>query len=115
MQTTTKRRFLTISAANAFLFVAMSAAAAEVEVKLIIENHRFTPENIIVEAGKKIKLLIENRDSTPEEFDSHSLNREKVILAKSTGTVFIGPLKAGRYPFIGEFNAKTAKGVVIAE
>jgi hypothetical protein len=29
--------------------------------------------------------------------------------------VRIGPLQAGRYPFIGEFNEATAKGVVIAE
>ena len=27
----------------------------------------------------------------------------------------IGPLKAGRYPFVDEFNEATAKGVVIAE
>jgi hypothetical protein len=29
--------------------------------------------------------------------------------------VRIGPLTPGRYEFIGEFNAETAKGVVIAE
>jgi len=89
--------------------------AADVEVKLVIENHRFTPETVKVPAGQKVKLLIENRDATPEEFDSHALNREKVIPAKSTGSVFIGPLKAGSYPFVGEFNDKTAKGVVLAE
>ena len=68
-----------------------------------------------VPTGKKVKLLIENRDSTPEEFESHSLNREKVIPGKSTGTVYIGPLAAGSYPFVGEFNEKTAKGVIVAK
>jgi hypothetical protein len=29
--------------------------------------------------------------------------------------VWIGPLKPGRYPFMGEFNQATAKGVVIVE
>jgi hypothetical protein len=29
--------------------------------------------------------------------------------------VYIGPLKAGKYPFFGEFNPATARGVVIAE
>jgi hypothetical protein len=29
--------------------------------------------------------------------------------------VRIGPLAPGRYPFFGEFNQATAKGVVIAE
>lgn len=91
------------------------ALAADVEVKLVIENHRFQPEIVKVPAGQKVKLVIENRDATPEEFDSHALNREKVIAAKSTGVVFIGPLKAGTYAFVGEFNPQTAKGVVLAE
>lgn len=89
--------------------------AADMEVKLVIENHRFQPETVNVPVGQKIKLLIENRDATPEEFESHALNREKVIPAKSTGTVYIGPLAAGKYPFVGEFNEKTAKGVIVAQ
>ena len=92
-----------------------SATAADIEIKLVIENHRFQPEIVDVPAGKKVKLLIENRDSTAEEFESHSLNREKVIPCKSTGTVYIGPLAAGSYPFVGEFNEKTAKGVIVAK
>ena len=40
---------------------------------------------------------------------------EKVIPGKSKGVVRIGPLKPGRYPFVGEFHEATAKGVVIAE
>ena len=92
-----------------------SATAADIEIKLVIENHRFQPEIVDVPTGKKVKLLIENRDATPEEFESHSLNREKVIPGKSTGTVYIGPLAAGSYPFVGEFNEKTAKGVIVAK
>jgi plastocyanin len=97
------------------ILVSAGAFAQEAEFKLVIENHKFTPDTITVPAGQKVKLVIENRDSTAEEFDSHSLNREKVIPPKSTGTVFIGPLKVGEYPFVGEFNEKTAKGVVIAK
>jgi len=62
-----------------------------------------------------VKLVIENRDATPEEFESHELNREKVIAGKSTATVWIGPLTPGRYPFFGEFNETTAQGVVVAK
>ena len=93
----------------------IAALAADIEVKLVIENHRFQPETLIVPVGQKIKLVIENRDATPEEFESHPLNREKVVPAKSTGTVYIGPLVAGSYPFVGEFNEKTAKGVIVAK
>ena len=62
-----------------------------------------------------MKLIIDNQDASPEEFESHELNREKIIPAKSKGVVYIGPLKAGKYPFFGEFNQATARGVVIAE
>jgi hypothetical protein len=48
-------------------------------------------------------------------FESHSLNREKVIAPNAKATIFVGPLKPGRYPFVGEFHEKTAKGVIVAE
>jgi hypothetical protein len=89
--------------------------AADLEFNLVIKNHQFTPEEVKVPAGKKVKLIVDNQDATIEEFDSHDLNREKVIPPKSKGTIYIGPLTPGKYTFIGEFNAKTAHGVVIAE
>jgi plastocyanin len=104
-----------LAAAAAMSLAFAAFAADEPEFRLVIENHKFTPETVEVPAGKKVKLVIENRDSTPEEFESSSLKREKVIPGKSTGTVFIGPLKPGEYKFVGEFNEKTAKGVVVAK
>src|SRR6478672_4018458 len=104
------RRFLLILA-----LLPAFAIAADPEVGLIIKDHRFFPSEVKVPAGQKVKLLVDNQDATPEEFESHELNREKVIAGKSKATIFIGPLKAGSYPFIGEFNEATAKGVVIAE
>jgi plastocyanin len=95
--------------------LAGSAVAAENEFRLVIENHRFDPAEVVVPAGTKVKLVVENRDATPEEFESHDLNREKVIGGKSTATIFIGPLKPGRYGFVGEYNEKTAKGTVVAK
>ncbi len=83
------------------------------EFKLVLENHQFTPAEITIPADKKVRLVIENRDDSPEEFDSHDLNREKVILGKSSGMVYVGPLKPGRYRFEGEFHASTAQGVII--
>jgi len=97
-----------------FVFSAL-AAAVDPEVTLTIRNHRFEPSELRVPAGKKIKVVIDNQDATAEEFESHALNREKVVPGNSRVPVFIGPLKPGRYPFEGEYNAKTAKGVVIAE
>ena len=97
------------------LFAAAPVLAADDEFRLVIQEHRFQPAEVIVPAGKKVKLIVENRDATPEEFESHALNREKVIAGKSTATIFIGPLAPGRYPFIGEYNEKTAQGAVVAK
>lgn len=91
------------------------AVAADVDVALVIKEHRFVPAEIRVPAGKKIKVMVDNQDPTAEEFESHALNREKVIAGNSKATIFIGPLAPGKYPFFGEFHEKTAQGVVIAE
>lgn len=98
------------------LCLPLAALAADpVEVPLTIKNHRFEPAEVRVPAEQKVKLIVHNQDSTPEEFESHELNREKVIPGGAKATIFIGPLKPGKYPFFGEFNEKTAQGVVIAE
>jgi len=85
------------------------------EISITIKDHTFSPAEVRIPAGQKVKLVIENQDATAEEFESAELNREKVIAPKSKATVWIGPLKPGKYPFMGEFNQATAKGVVIVE
>lgn len=105
---------LAVLASSVALFCG-GAQAADLEAQLVIKNHRFEPAELKVPAGQRIKLIVHNQDSTPEEFESHSLNREKVIPGGAKATIFIGPLKAGRYEFFGEYNEATAKGVVIAE
>jgi hypothetical protein len=82
---------------------------------LTIKNHRFTPSELKVPAGKRLQLTVVNEDATPEEFESHAMRIEKVIPGNSKGVVRIGPLKRGRYPFVGEFHEATAKGALIAE
>jgi plastocyanin len=82
---------------------------------LMIKDHKFQPEELQVPAGKKIKLVVKNLDATAEEFESHDLKREKVIPGNSEATLLIGPLKAGTYKFVGEYNEKTAKGRIVAK
>ena len=100
--------------AFALLLSPLLAVAAD-EITIVIKDHKFSPAEVRVPAGQKVKLIIDNQDATPEEFESAELNREKVIAPKSKAAVWIGPLKPGKYPFMGEFNQATAKGVVIAE
>ena len=82
---------------------------------LVIKNHRFEPAEVKVPAGQRVKLVVHNQDNTPEEFESHDLNREKIVPPGAKASIFIGPLKPGHYTFVGEYNEATAKGVVIAE
>ena len=95
--------------------MAGNALAAEPELMLVIKNHQFEPSELKVPAGQRVKLVVHNQDTTPEEFESHSLNREKVIPAGSKVSIYIGPLKPGSYSFYGEYNPASAKGVVVAE
>lgn len=109
------RHALLSVAAAAALVLAGGARAADPELLLVIKNHRFEPAEVKVPSGQRVKLVVHNQDTTAEEFESHSLNREKIIPAGTKAAIFIGPLKPGRYSFIGEYNESTAQGVVIAE
>lgn len=95
------------------MFLTFTAEAANKVFTLEINNHLFTPTVLHVPADTKVKLIIINHDKTPEEFESFSLNREKVILGNAKGTVYIGPLEPGEYSFFGEYNPDSAKGVII--
>jgi hypothetical protein len=91
------------------------ASARADDYVLTIKDHQFTPAEIKVPANQRVAITVVNEDATAEEFDSGALKVEKVVAGKSKGVVRIGPLKPGRYPFIGEYHEATAKGVVIAE
>jgi plastocyanin len=104
------------------LLVACVAAAAIAPVMaqaddftLTIKDHAFSPAELKVAAGKRHTITVVNQDATPEEFESHALKVEKVVPGKSKGIVRIGPLKAGKYPFVGEYHEDTAKGTIVAE
>lgn len=97
------------------LFIGLQANAKTPSFDIVIKDHKFTPETIEVPAGQKVKLKVINQDVTPEEFESHDLNREKIINGNSKATIFIGPLKPGRYHYFGEFNADSANGYIVAK
>ena len=94
---------------------APAVAAPTAPIELRIKNNVFIPSELEVPANVKFELLVINEDPTPEEFESHELNREKIVVGNGRITVPIGPLKPGRYPFFGEFHMKTAQGALIAK
>ncbi|MEJ2383008.1 MAG: cupredoxin domain-containing protein [Xanthomonadales bacterium] len=119
MMKTTSRRNRTVSrlaaASLASVLLAGPVFAATPVIEIEIRDHLFFPAEVQVPADTKVKLLVRNLDPTPEEFESYELNREKVISGNSQAVIFIGPLPPGTYPFFGEFNPKTAQGLVRVE
>ncbi len=92
------------------LLASVSNAEELTTLELTIKDGTFTPSELTGPANKKIKLTIKNDGKSAEEFESHELNREKVVSPGQSVSVFIGPLPAGTYPFFGEFHPETAKG-----
>lgn len=110
-------RSLTRSLIAFSLAAALAPALADElpRYQLTAKDGRFAPETIEVPAGKKFRLVVTNAGPGPEEFESHELNREKVIPAGSKAEIIIGPLEPGTYGFFGEFHPKTAKGQIVAK
>jgi hypothetical protein len=84
-------------------------------IQVTIKDRRFTPSEIHVKSGQPSFLEITTADPTPEEFELRQLAIEKLIPGGGHARVRLRPLGPGRYQFMGEFNADTAQGVVIAE
>lgn len=95
--------------------IANTAPVLKEFYEITIKDHKFSPVELIVPAGQRIKLRVSNQDATPEEFESHDLRREKIIGGNKTATIFVGPLKPGKYHYFGEFNMDTANGYIIAK
>jgi len=111
---TTMRSLIVLTALAAFVALAPVPADAQ-SFTVTIKNHKFSPSELKVPAGKRITVTVVNDDPTPEEFESHELKFEKVIPGKSKAVVRFGPLTKGRYKFFGEYHEDTAQGAVVVE
>jgi plastocyanin len=98
-----------------FNAIASNAVAEVKEYKIVIKDHKFSPQNLDIPVGEKVKLIVENQDKTIEEFESHDLNREKIVGVGKSVNIYVGPLSAGTYKYFGEFNATTAQGTITAK
>lgn len=98
--------------AVAALFLASSvtpAAAADETYVLTLKDHRFSPADFQIPAGKKVKVTVKNLDATPAEFESDDFKAEKVIPGGKQADLLIGPLKAGSYEFHDEYHEAESK------
>ena|SRR5262245_5550185 len=106
-------RIAAAAALSSFFFV--GAAAAQDAYVLTIKDHKFEPAQLEIPAGQEVTITVKNADGTPEEFESETLDVEEVIGGGQEASFKIGPLEAGTYEFVGEFNEDTAKGVVVVK
>jgi hypothetical protein len=97
------------------LLLAATPALAQEPITVHLKNHRFSPATITVKANQPAMLILFNDDDSADEFDSSALKIEKVVPGHDKGNIRLRALAPGKYPFMGEFHAATAQGVVIAK
>jgi hypothetical protein len=97
------------------LILVATPALADGPIIVHLKDHKFTPSIIKVKAGQPSMITLFNDDDSADEFDSSALKVEKVVGGHSKGNIRLRALAPGKYPFMGEFHAATAQGVVIAE
>lgn len=89
------------------LGAAPAARADDPTIVIVIRDHQFVPSEVTAPAGQKIKITVRNQGTSTAEFESSDFHREKVVLAGSEITVFVGPLDAGKYEFFDDFHPET--------
>jgi len=94
--------------------LAAPARADDPAVTIAIKDHQFVPSEVQIRANTKVELIIRNEQTTPAEFESTSLHREKVVAPGKAASVFVGPLKPGRYDFFDDFHPAT-RGVLVVQ
>ncbi len=103
--------FLSLACAAPVSFAAPPAPSV---ITITLHDHRFAPAAINAAAGERLEIVLVNEDAATEEFDSHDLQMEQLVTPHGRVRFTIGPLRPGRYAFMGEFHPETAQGVLIA-
>jgi hypothetical protein len=97
------------------LLLMATPALADASTEVHLKGHKFYPSTIKVKANQPSMIVLHNDDDSADEFDSSSLKIEKVVPGHDKGNIRVRPLAPGKYPFMGEYHAATAQGMVIAE
>lgn len=95
--------------------VSGSILAADATLALTIKNHKFSPAEPTIPANTKVAVTVKNLDTTPAEFESDDFKAEKVVPGGKQITLFIGPLKPGKYEFHDEYNEAVSKTHLIVK
>jgi len=82
-------------------------------VELVLQGHRFTPDEVTVPPGVPVEIHLRNRDSALEEFDSEDLGVEQDVTPQGDVRFTLPPLTPGLYRFMGELHSDTARGRIV--
>ena len=107
-------RFVLASLVAAFACAALAAEDLPT-FKLACNNGVFTPQKLVVPAGKKFRLDIVNTGTEAIEFESRQLRKEKALSPGATSFVVIFPLDPGEYKFFDDFHIQVGQGSIVAQ
>lgn len=110
------RHYAIMRLAASFLLLVVAAAplAADEPLRLVLHEHKFTPERLDVPAHAKFRLQVRNDSDATIEWESDELDREEVILPGEERSIFLGPLEPGIYPFYDD-RYQASKGALVAK
>jgi hypothetical protein len=109
--------------ANILLFIVLtvfsegstSPTLLEKTPEIDFANHRFSPQTLVVPAGQPLQIKVVNSSQEKIEFESFSLNREKVIEPGESISVRLPALRVGSYDFFDDFHDDVPEGAIVAE
>jgi hypothetical protein len=102
-----------LALAATILIAPWPAAAQDTTLQVTVQNRQFSPSELRAPANKPLTIVIKNNDAAAIEFESVSLRVEKVIPARSQGTVRVRALSPGRYEFFDDFHQSTRGALVV--
>jgi hypothetical protein len=85
------------------------------QLEIHFEHHRFSPQTLQVPANVPLQVKVVNLSAERIEFESFSLNREKVVEPGQTVTLNLPALRPGSYDFADDFHDDVPEGVIIAK
>jgi Cupredoxin-like domain len=109
-----KKLFLASVCAVAILQASSTLAQDATEVQVTYSNGQFQPSELHAPADHRVVFRVKNLDTKAMEFESSSLQVEKVVAARTDGIINVRALKPGRYEFHDDFNDK-ARGALTVQ
>ena len=82
-------------------------------LSITIKDHKFDPAELHAPPGKPIAIQVKNLNPIVAEFESGDLHFEKIVPVGSQATVYVRPLRPGRYNFFDDFHRDTQGFLVV--